>query len=240
VSYRDDARCALESSAERSKQNQHLTEIQERRPELGGVVGVDGLLALLRDPAADRDRKDAVLLALVEERKRGSFPLLMVALFPALDRIYRARLRRGEDFDDVWGQVVGAFAEAVERYPTARRRSRVAANLEGDTMASLRRARCRDLRSSVAQEQLTAAAEPFVDELGAVDPHGDEPRITLADLASVEQRSFDDDELKAAAKAVSPMLRKAHVVHADRELVLGVGLFDRKLGDLAGELGLKR
>lgn len=158
MSYRDEARRALESSAARRAHDEYLKEIRDRHQALKQFEDVENLLALLRDPEADDDTKDGVLLALLDEHQRrgggGAFALIAVAMFPALDRIYRSRVLRADEHDDLWGRVVEAFAEALDRYPISRRRARVAANIEGDTMAAMRRAGLRDTRSAVGAAAL--------------------------------------------------------------------------------------
>ncbi len=248
MSYRDEARRALESSAACSAQNQYLKQIRERHRGLQQFDDVEDLLDVLREPAADADTKDAALLALLDEHQCGAggsaFALLAVAMFPALDRIYRSRVQRSEEHDDLWGRVVEAFAEALERYPIARRRARVAANIEGDTMAAMRRAGLRDARSAVAQERLSAATAPYATEIEAVDP--DEPerqRLSMGDFVEPGREPAaapDDAEMKAAEAAVAPLFDAGAISEGDRFLILGVHLYERTLGDLAAELGISR
>jgi DNA-directed RNA polymerase specialized sigma24 family protein len=246
MSFRDEARRALESSAARDAQNKYLDQIRERHPALSRYQRVEDLLSALRNPQCRPDEKDAALLALLEEHQSqsagGAFVVLAVAMFPALDRIYRTRLHRTGERDDLWGRVVSAFAEALERYPVDRRRSKVAANIEGDTMASLRRAQLRDARATVAQEQLTAAVAPFLSNIEAIDPQEDESnRIVLGDFVNPGRRkAVDPEELAAAKAAVAPIFEANAIGDDDRFLVLGVHLYERTLGDLAQELGISR
>ncbi len=247
-SYRDEARRALESSAAHQTQSQYLKHIQSRHPTLNGFKGVEELLALLRNPLGSANRKDAALLALVKEHQAssggGALALLATAMFPALDHIYRTRLRRGGDADDLWGRVVGAFAEALDRYPTERRRARVAANIEGDTMGSLRRATRRELRTAEAQARLTAAAAPYLAELQAVDPReGALQRTSMGDFVVPGTEAPPPplrEELDAARAAIAPHFEASGVNSEDQFLILGVHLYQRTLGDLAAALGITR
>lgn len=250
MSYRDEARRALESSAARRAQNEYLKQIKERHEALKQYEDVEDLLAVLRDPAANADTKDAALLALLVEHQRGggggggAFALLAVAMFPALDRIYRSRVQRAAEHDDLWGRVVEAFTEAIERYPVARRPARVAANIEGDTMAAMRRAGLRDARSALAHERLAEATAPFATEIEAVDPH--EPQreqLTMGDLVEPGRESAAPpavDEMRAAEAVAAPLFDAGEISEADRFLILGVHLYERTLGDLAAELGISR
>jgi len=248
MSYRDEVRRALESSAARRTQNAYLQQIKHRHHALKPFDDLDDLLEVLRDRDADPDVKDATLLALLEEHQRGGgggcLALLAVAMFPALDRIYRLRIRGESEHDDLWGRVVGAFAEALDRYPTTRRRARVAANIEGETMAAMRRAGVRQARSVVAQERFTAATAPFVNEIETIDP--EQPvheRPALGDFVeSGSEPAAEPDvlEMKAAEAAIAPLFEAGALNDEDRFLVLGVHLYERTLGDLAAELGITR
>lgn len=248
MSYRDEARRALESSAARRAHDEYLKEIRDRHQALKQFEDVEDLLALLRDPVADADTKDGVLLALLDEHQRrgggGAFALIAVAMFPALDRIYRSRVLRADEHDDLWGRVVEAFAEALDRYPISRRRARVAANIEGDTMAAMRRAGLRDTRSAVAQQRFTEATTPFVADIEAVDPDAPErDRLSLGEFVEPGREPAeppDATEMKAAETAIAPLFDAGEIADQDRFLILGVHLYERTLGDLAAELGISR
>jgi len=248
MSYRDEARRALESSAARKTQNEYLKQIRQRHQALEQFDDVEDLLDVLRDPTANADTKDAALLALLAEHQRraggGAFALLAVAMFPALDRIYRSRVQRADEHDDLWGRVVGAFAEAIDRYPIARRPARVAANIEGDTMLVMRRAGLRDARSAIAHERLAEATAPFVTDIEAVDPEEPErQRLSMGDFVEPGREPPvppDAGEMRAAEAAVAPLFDAVAISDEDRFLILGVHLYERTLGDLAAELGISR
>lgn len=257
MSYRDEARRALESSAARTVQNEYLTKIKQRHPALEAIHDVDDLLALLRDPRADPDRKDAVLLALLKEHQREggeAFALLAVAMFPKLEHIHRARCHRvttgarkhlsllREEVNDLWGRVVGAFAEALDRYPIDRRPAKVAANIEGDTLAALRRARLRETRAEYAQARFGAEAKPFENDFRAPSP--DQPNaklMTPGDLVAPGGEAAvppEPEELERAARLLDPFVRDEVIDEDEKYILLGVHLYERTLGDL--ELGISR
>lgn len=247
-SYRDEARRALESSAAHKTQSLYLNRVQPRHPPLQRFHTADELLDFLHHPLADAAEKDAALLALLKEHQAssdgGAFALLATAMFPALDHIYRARLHRSREADDLWGRVVGAFAEAVDGYPTHRRPSRVAANIEGDTMAHLRRGGLLEVRVAMARDLLHDAAAPYLADLEAVDP----------DVAPSQRMGFGDlekpgtekpappapEELDEARAAATTHFDASGIPSEDRFLILGVHLYERTLGDLAAELGISR
>jgi DNA-directed RNA polymerase specialized sigma24 family protein len=247
-SYRDEARRAFESSAARIQQTEFLKRIQTRHPALEGFASVEVLLELLRDPGGTVEGKNAVLVALLEEHQSSSagaaFALLAAAMFPALDRIYRSRLYGTDDPDELWGCVVQGFAEALDRYPTARRRARVAANIECETMAAIRRANLRDRRSTQALERFVSATAPFLTEIEAVDP--DVPKgqtLSMGDFVEPgHEPAVEPDvaEFKEAGAAAAPLFDAVAISEEDRFLVLGVHLYDRPLGELAAELGISR
>ena len=247
-SYRDEARRALESSVARESQNQYLQQIQTRHPSLEGFESVEDLFDMLRDPLGNADRKDAVLLALLKEHQASSggsaFALLAIAMFPALDHIYRSRLHRVREADDLWGRVVGAFAEAIDRYPTQRRPARVAANIEGDTMAHLRRGGLLEVRMALARDLLYEATAPYLDEIEAVEPEVEpSQRLGLGDFEKPgpeKPAEPDAEELEAARAAIAPLFDATGIPPEDRFLILGVHLYERTRGDLAAELGISR
>ena len=244
MSYRDDVRSSLESSSARSKQNHQLNQLKGRCPALGEVADVDGLLARLRDPSCDVGWKTAALLSLVEEHQRdgrsGAFDLLLVAMFPALDRIYRTRVRGSREHDGLWGDILEGFTGVLDGYPVDRRRQRIAANIALDTLAALRHQR----RAGIAENQLRAAAEPLLDELGLAELDGDaDGGLALGDFATgadEEPAAPGEDELAAAELTAAAIFDAAKLSEADRLLVLGVVHQDRTLGELAADLGIGR
>lgn len=259
MSYKDEARRALESSAARSVQNEYLKTLQDQHPALKEVRDVDDLLALLREPRADPDRKDAVLLALIKEHQRDggeAFALLAVAMFPKLEDIHRVRYRRvaglgahgpsttREMIDDFWGRVIGAFAEALDRYHVDRRPNKVAANIEGDTLAALRRARQEETRSEYAQARLAAESKPFAEDFRA--PSAEDPTaetMTPGDLVTSGREQAvepEPEELRVAERALDPFVEAEVIDEDERFILLGVHLYERTLGELAGELGISR
>lgn len=248
MSYRDEVRRALESSAARRAHDEYLKQIAERHEALKQFENVEELLDVLRDREGDDDPKDAALIALLEEHQRGdgggAFAVLAVAMFPALDRIYRQRVQRADDHDDLWGRVVEAFAEAIDRYPTSRRRARVAANIEGDTMAAIRRARQRDSRTADGQDRFAAATAPYAKDIETVDPEQpDRERLVIGDFVEPGREPAvapDREELKATETAIAPLFDAGDLNDQDRFLILGVHLYERTLGELAAEIGISR
>lgn len=256
MSYLDESRRALESSAARKVQNEFLQTIRNRYPAIRPFADVDELLLLLRDPEGDMDRKDGALHALLEEHQRagggGAFALLAVAMFPKIEHIYRTRCHHTVGrtqapqvgLDDFWGCVVGAFAEALDRYPTAQRRARVAANIEGDTMAALRRARLHESRIEAARQDFKATADSHLDSLrepGVEDLP--ESYMVPGDFVRPGRETPVEpagEEFHAAERAMDTFVAADLIDEKERFLLLGVHLYERSLRDLADELGISR
>ena len=245
MSYREVARRALESSAARAKQNQFIQFLSSNYDAYTSIHDVDDLIATLRDVGGDKEQKDALLLALiVEHQAQGgmAFALLATAMFPVLDKLYRTRVHRTREYDDLWGRIVGAFAEALERYPVQRRPTKVAANIEGETMAALRKDALREKRAAFTSEPHGAYAKSFATELSMVDIAGS-PAMQLGELGpkfKSHPAPADDEEYARAEAALEPYLTAGNVNAEDRFLILGVNLYEKSLGDLAKELGISR
>ncbi len=243
MSYRDHTRRALNSENARTQREKYYQRIRKRHVALQSFASVDALVRELHDPGSDRDRKDNVLLALIEEHQRGgageAFALLARALFPAVEHaflILRRRRRWLEDMDDseLWGRIVGAFIDTLDRYPLHRRRRRVAANVQLDTMAVLRREHEREQRLWEERRQAT--------ELMKDHERGGSP-LTFGDLVVPGRETPvdpDGGEFRAAERALDAYVDEGVIDHADRFLLLGVNLYGQRLGRLGEELGLNR
>lgn len=243
MSYRDEARRALESSAAREVQNEFLSRAKQRHEALRQFTSVDKLLGFLQ-PSTSKDAKDAVLLALVQEHQRGegqAFALIAVAMFQKLEHLYITRAQ-GDEPDDLWGRIVGAFVEALDTYPVARRPSKVAANIEGETMAALRKARLRERRATEAKALLFEAIEPFLDDVQTIDVNG-QATVSVGDFVGTGEEAAippDATELLHAEQALDRYLEAEVIDVEERFLLLGVHLYEKTLGELARELGISR
>lgn len=244
MSYRNAARRALESSAARAKQNQFIQLLSSKHRAYEGIADVDALIATLRDVGGNKERKDALLLALiVEHQAQGgmAFVLLATAMFPVLDKLYRSRVHRFREHDDLWGRIVGAFAEALERYPVQRRPAKVAANIEGETMAALRRAALQDSRAALTFDA-HGYIKAFATDLATTDLAGN-PSMQWGELGpkSKAQAAYADSaEYAQAEAALEPHFQAGNVNEEDKFLILGVHLYEKSLGELASELGISR
>ena len=246
--YRDEVRRHLKSKPARIKQTEFLNEVKERHPVLQRFFNADDLLAFLRNRKADMEIKDAALLALVMEHQRGGsgspFTLLAVVMFPKLDRLYNGHRHKlvEADYDDLWGNIVGAFVDALDRYPTERRQQRVAANISWETIGALYRGRKQEARLNEIREQYSNMAtalykdklQPYNDalwdlSLGDLVKLGNEPRVPP-----------DADEFSAAEHVLDPYIVAGVINRDEKFLILGVKVYGRTLRELASELGINR
>jgi len=207
MSYRDETRRALEAAV----RNHPSIEV---------------LVRFLRDPQADRDRKDQALLDLIRNHHAspacGAFAFLAAAMLPMLDHVYNARARgkSRDERDELWSRILAGFVEAVDRYPVERRPKRVAANLRGDTLASLRRATREEVRLGETRRALLDEEEPTTEHLETqVEAQEDVP-----DLDAILER----------------WTREGLVSDADRALLVGVYVDGRPIASIAAELGIGR
>lgn len=244
MSYRNAARRALESSASRAKQNQFIQLLSSKHKAYEDIADVDALISTLRDVDGNKERKDALLLALIiEHQAQGgmAFALLATAMFPVLDKLYRSRVHRFREHDDLWGRIVGAFAEALERYPVKRRPAKVAANIEGETMAALRKAALQENRAALTFDS-HGYIKAFASDLETADIAGN-PTMQWGELgpkSKAQAACADDAEYAQAEAALEPYLKAGNVNDEDRFLILGVHLYEKSLGELASELGISR
>lgn len=240
--YRQESRRVFQSTEARPRQNEFLHRITARHGALLAFADVDALFEALRDPATPGELKDAVLLALVKEHQRGEsgdpFALLAAALFPAIEHVYHMEARRQraagvEDDDELWGELVGAFVDVLDRYPVARRPRRVAANVQMETMSALRlpyqRARqvlgaCIEATRLFHEHERAGHELPF----GEMVVPGPETPVPPS-----------PDEFSAAEALLAPYVAAGVIDEADRFLLLGRHLYDRPLGELGAEIGLR-
>ncbi len=230
MSYRDEARRALESESARARQSSTLGGIKPRRSALERFDTIEDLLSFLRDTGAEKDVKDAALLELLREHQdapsSGAFVILAAAMLPMLDRLYGARLSRvtKREQDDLWSRVFAAFTESVDRYPVNARPKRVAANLRGETLAAMRRAMKSEIELSQTRQAMRVIA----------------PRLDDAPDEKPPRREIDDAGVAGAARRLDGYMIAGLIAEGDRALLLGVYACGRSIGEVARELGINR
>ncbi len=247
MSYNAEARAGFNSPAARVSQTRSLQPMRVAHHALRELGTSDELFAVLRDPAAEFDRKDQILIALLVEHevtpRGGALDLLTVAMLPMLDTIYANRVGRAGsgDRDDLWSGIQAAFTEAVDHYPISRRPRKVAANLRGETLAALRHER----KSEIAEENLRAEiAGEILPILAAamrldVEP---EPFALFGSWrsAGTDARATEPPDFESAEHTLDEYLASGTIDVGDRFLILGWHLYGRPLEELAAELCVRR
>ena len=165
----------------------------------------------------DKDQIYAALLRTVQARApcgRLAGELAWCGLWPALDRIYRRRLRYfGEDPDELTQGIWLAFNELVQRIDLAHVR-RVAATLVRSTNRDVGKARLRP-----TTERAPASAEPVTSAT-----------VTVAEPA----RAARDD----AGEIVELRSQLAPLLGADADLVIAVLALEIDQREAAARMGL--
>lgn len=236
MSYRDEARRAFESAATREIHEVLLTALKPTYPDLQGFQSMHELMTLLRDPGADKDAKDRTLLALVKAHQAAptscAFTILSTAMFPMLDRLYHERLKGSEgDHDGLWASLYSAFLDALDGYPVARRPKRVAANIRGETMASLRKV----ATAEFARKKLLAEVLPLLESVP-----DEEKQFALFELARPPKLEPGEIDLVQASAMLDEFLQAGLLNEDDRALIVGVYAAGRTIGDIAVELHIGR
>lgn len=202
--------------------------LQRSHSELRRFHDQAAVLDYLHAKSGDLDDKDRLLAVLVEEIKVGggrgiAMTMLWLALWPALDGIYRRLLRHyRERPDELVSAISERFTLAVHRADLAGIR-RLAATLVRNVERDIRQ----DLRRTWAERSLRADL-PDPDVLGDVlagEAH-DPSRLGLPPGAGVD--------------AETAMLREllARMVGADADLVVAVVVLGEGQDEAAGRLGI--
>jgi hypothetical protein len=206
--------------------------LRRSEPILARFDSVEALLAyLLRgDPAlsdSELDAKDqiyAVLVRTVQTRApaaRVAGELAWCGLWPALDRIYRRRVRHfGDEPDELTQLIWLSFTELLNRLDLARGR-RVAASLVRSTDRDVRKARWR------------AAGGPASDLITLVDPAA---VARLASSALPNQPSTVG--LSLAGELAELRARLVPLIGADTELVVAILILEVDKREAASRAGL--
>jgi hypothetical protein len=162
MSYRDDAFQAFESDAARKQQTSTLESLKQAYPPLARYRSIADLLDVLRNGDGEDGPKDEALLTLVAAHKSqprsGAFTLLVVAMLPALDRMYKGRIRgvHSDDRNELWSRILAAFAEAVDNHPD-RTTEFIAGNLYYGTLHALERQQCAEFLAADGEQLLDKA-----------------------------------------------------------------------------------
>lgn len=220
---------ALHSSLEQSVST--LEANQQFKVIKAGVAAMErfeepiALLDYLADPGGDRDTKDTIYGVLVraaqDQVARAATTLLWLGLWPALDGIYRRRLKLfpGKP-EELVSELAHHFSVAIERADLSRI-NRVAATLVLNTERQVMDARRRQWNDDALHED-------------GDDDESAEPAMAPAELSEVGVPAGLDAQAEIAA------LRDwvARFVGDDADLVIGAVIYDENHRELADRLGL--
>ncbi len=210
---------------------QQFNELKQRHQVLRGFDDPVSLLDQLHRKDGDRDEKDTVYAALISTVKAGgseaplASSLLWLGLWPALDRVFRKRMRLYPKApDELVSDIGDALTALLERFDLSRVH-RVAAALAKGTERDLVKRRRR-----VWAEKANHTELPDNSALGAVgpiepkDPPPPSPFGLRGDLP-------DEEEVAVIRQHLLPILGD------DTDLVIGAavyGLSQRVLGERLG------
>ncbi len=204
-----------------------FNEARKRKPALARFEDAVSLLAYLNDRGGDLDEKDAIYVALVEtvQARREDASLAMslawLGLWPALDAIFRRRLRHFPGASEELVSEIGAcFTSQVQRANLSRI-SRLAATLARNTERDVSEGR----RAAWAEDARRTDIPPE-HELGepAAPPEPSELGIP-AGLST-------EDEIAAIRALLVP------IVGDDADLVIGAAIYGESQRELAQQLGI--
>ena len=147
----------------------------------------DALIAFLhrRGPP---DAKDAVLLALLVRAQQEPLAgrVVLQAMLPGLKGLSARLGRWAVSFDELWQILFSCLWERIVTYPIERRPSRVAANLQRDT---LKRTLAVLKREATAQGQLSAVPLDEFEDLLATDANSDGVADGSIDVEAILRRA---------------------------------------------------
>ena len=206
---------------------------KRRHPALGRFADAPAVLDVLHDRDGDPDVKDRILAALVaaaqsdDAEAQFAMTMLWLALWPALDAVYRRLSRHFRDAsDDLVSEIAGQFTVAVGR-ADVRRIRRVAATLVRNTERDIR-AR---LRRSWREQ---AVIVPLDDGAHGHGGSGDAPDRGGVHMSPLGLPSGIDFDRQVAV--IRDQLVQVVGPHAD--LVMAVVIFDEPQNRVADRLGI--
>lgn len=204
-----------------------FNEARQRKRALERFADAISLLEYLTSKSGDLDEKDAIYGALIElAQARGeeadlAMTLAWLGLWPALDAIFRRRLRYFRDApEELVSEIASCFTSQVRRAVLSRI-SRVAATLTRNTERDVREGRQAAWADAARRTDLPDDHE-FADPVPPPEPS----ELGLpADL--------DPEEEVAALRALL-----VPIVGDDADLVIGAAIYGDSQHELADQLGI--
>ena len=220
-------------------------KMKEDQPHLRRFPDAGNLLAYFNHVGGDLDEKDAIYAALVAAVQAGgedaelAAALVWLGLWPALDRIYRRRLKHYLDTREPEALVseIGAKFSAVLHKADLSQINRVAAtlvrNTERDVLGELKRGWVEGkLRADLPREE---DDDPDEDEAaGDFQRAQGSPLLRTRGVSRLGQPFLfnPDDEIEALREML------ADIVGEDADLVIGATLYGFTQREIGERLGL--
>lgn len=204
-----------------------FNEAKQRKRALARFADAISLLEYLTSKTGDLDEKDAICAALIDlVQTRGphadlAMALAWLGLWPALDAIFRRRLRHFRDApEELVSEIATCFTSQVQRADLSRI-SRVAATLTRNTERDVREGR----RAAWADEARRADLPEDHELADPVPP----PELSELGLPS-------DLAPEAEVAAIRALL--VPIVGDDADLVIGAAIYGDSQHELADQLGI--
>lgn len=239
MGYRDEVRTVLAKEMMSERIQIHFRKMRKKYEALMVFSSAGDALDMLTDKSASYQIKDSTLLAYIKEyqatRIDACLVFLEAAMFPALDHLFCSKLRPGMNLDDFWSEIQWAFLKTVVSYPVDRRISRVARNLQLDTLNSICKWQRIESMSWQTVKKIKTVFKGHETEIrnGALNPWD-----LLVDPKP--GHDWDHDDAQDALRSLSPLIEKGVLSKDDGYLLVGCHIYGKKLAALAKELGLTR
>lgn len=238
--YKEAVRNHLEQQVESQRFASRFDQIKGRHRALSEFSSVGELRTRLCDHSTSYVITDGVLLALIQEyqqqRDSDALALLHLLVFPSLDHIFNSKRSAEADIDLLWGEVEWAFLQAVLDYPVNRRRGRVAANLQLDTLLRVCRWQRAEVRAQEASARLAQYLDTWQEDLallgaGVLALVGTPPKAAI-------KPTFARAEARRAKGFLMRLVDQGIITEIDLRLLVEVHLQGRKVRHIADDLGL--
>lgn len=250
MSYREEMLKVVEQQLSKTVPPTLRAALQAAVPDLGPIDTAGDLVRRLRPSDPPWPNRDAALLAVLrvaqaDPREWTASLVLLAAILPSIERLYRLRVRMrldrgcGDEVwrDESWGTVQDAFMRAVARYPVDRRPRSVAGNLDGLTLKELKKLAIGEKKISRAQSSFIALAVPLID---SSPPQESGENTGIWEFARPRRESSgpaspDDADVTAAVERLDQFLSVEVIDRQERALLLANVIEGRSIAALAAK-----
>lgn len=209
-----------------------LREWARHEPRLAAFESPQAVIRFLRSRRADLDRKDAILVFLLERARNDELAARVVleAILPGLKRLAGSLFHEVGKEEELSSLLLWCAWEEIRAFPLERRRTRIAANLLLDTRKRIRAELAEERRQSSVStrlEPLTAAGgSPGAGDIDALLARAAAAGAITEDEAELIARTRIDGAPLAvlAAEARVPYhTLNVRRIRAERRLLLFLG-----------------